>query len=600
MTDTTTTPESAAPAADGTPAPAEKKSAPKKSSGGLGGKVLAELQEIASGLGITDVQGMRKGALIDAIKQARGESPAPAKADAAPAKADAAAAKAQTTTSEPATAPAEAKAEKPAKGDRPRAESDQADERADKQTDKQAEKPAAKDGEGDTQSSRRRNQGNNQGGQNQGNQGGQNKGNQGGNQGGQNQPKPQNNQNQNGPDDEDDENGAGRRRNRRGRNRNRGMDSEPTYSDDDVLVPAAGILDILDNYAFVRTTGYLPSEQDVYVSLSMVRKWGLRRGDAITGQVRQPREGERKEKFNPMVKVESVNGLSLDDAAKRVEFAALTPVYPTERLRLEGTSAGTAARVIDLVAPIGKGQRGLVLAEPKSGRTLLLQQVATAITEANPECHVMVVVVDERPEDVTEIRRSVKGEVIASTFDRPASDHTTVAELAIGRAERLVELGHDVVVLVDGLTRLGRAYDLAAPGSHRGATPGVDAAALQAPKRFFGAARNVEDGGSLTILATATVGSGSQADEAIVEELEGTSNWELRLRRDLAARGLAPAVDVAASGTRRAELLLDPQETEAVARLRQTLADVDARQALEQLLERVEKTQSNAELLLKG
>ncbi len=393
----------------------------------------------------------------------------------------------------------------------------------------------------------------------------------------------------------------GRRRNRRGRNRNsggRGSEVDTTYTEDDVLVPAAGILDILDNYAFVRTTGYLPSENDVYVSLSMVRKWGLRRGDAVIGQVRQPREGERKEKFNPMVKIESVNGMTLDESLKRVEFAKLTPLYPSERLRLEGEAGGLTGRVVDLVAPIGKGQRGLIVSPPKAGKTMIMQQVANAITENNPECHLMIVLVDERPEEVTDFQRTVKGEVIASTFDRPATDHTTVAELAIERAKRLVELGHDVVLLLDGITRLGRAYNLAAPTSGRIMSGGVDSSALYPPKKFFGAARNIEDGGSLTILATALVETGSRMDEVIFEEFKGTGNWELRLRRDFADKRIFPAVDVDASSTRREELLMGKDELAVVWKLRRVLSGLESQQGLELILDKLKKTTSNVEFLM--
>ncbi|HUS22679.1 MAG TPA: transcription termination factor Rho [Aeromicrobium sp.] len=403
-----------------------------------------------------------------------------------------------------------------------------------------------------------------------------------------------------GSGNQDGDDGSGRRRNRRGRNRggNRGPEGDPVVTDDDVLVPAAGILDILDNYAFVRTTGYIPSESDVYVSLSMVKKWGLRKGDAIVGQVRQPREGERKEKFNPMVRVDTVNGMTIDDAKKRVEFANLTPLYPTERLRLEGQASGLTGRVIDLVAPIGKGQRGLIVSPPKAGKTMIMQQIANAITENNPEVHLMVVLVDERPEEVTDFQRSVKGEVIASTFDRPAADHTIVAELAIERAKRLVELGHDVVVLLDGITRLGRAYNLATPASGRIMSGGVDSSALYPPKKFFGAARSIEDGGSLTIIATALVETGSRMDEVIFEEFKGTGNMELRLRREFSDKRIFPAIDVSASSTRREELLIDKDELAIVWKLRRLLSSLEGSQGLELVLDKLKKSSTNAEFLL--
>ncbi|MDP3969774.1 MAG: transcription termination factor Rho, partial [Nocardioides sp.] len=411
-----------------------------------------------------------------------------------------------------------------------------------------------------------------------------------------------------------EEDGGGRRnRRRRGRDRDRNerperperpggraTRSEPDTQvrEDDVLVPAAGILDVLDNYAFVRTSGYLPGADDVYVSLSMVRKFGLRRGDAITGQVRQPREGERKEKFNPLVRLESVNGTDPEAARNRVEFSKFTPLHASERLRLETESTNLIGRVIDIAAPIGKGQRGLIVSPPKAGKTMVLQSIANSITANNPECHLMIVLVDERPEEVTDFQRTVKGEVIASTFDRPASDHTMVAELAIERAKRLVELGHDVVVLLDSITRLGRAYNLAAPASGRILSGGVDSSALYPPKRFFGAARNIEDGGSLTILATALIETGSKMDEVIFEEFKGTGNMELRLRREFADKRIFPAIDAVQSGTRREELLMSKEELAIVWKLRRVLSSLDGQQALELLLERLKKSHSNIEFLM--
>jgi len=402
--------------------------------------------------------------------------------------------------------------------------------------------------------------------------------------------------------------GSRRNRRRRGRDRDRagrpggvpGQRNEPdtTILEDDVLVPAAGILDVLDNYAFVRTSGYLPGPDDVYVSLSMVRKFGLRRGDALVGQVRQPREGERKEKFNPMVRIDSVNGADPEIAKGRVEFAKLTPLYPTERLRLETDPGNLIGRVIDIAAPVGKGQRGLIVSPAKAGKTMIMQSIASSIATNNPECHLMVVLVDERPEEVTDFERSVKGEVISSTFDRPASDHTMVAELAIERAKRLVELGHDVVVLLDGITRLGRAYNLATPASGRILSGGVDSAALYPPKKFFGAARNIENGGSLTILATALIESGSKMDEVIFEEFKGTGNMEIRLRRDFADKRLFPAIDAVQSGTRREELLMGQEELAIVWKLRRVLSSLDGQQALELLLERLKKSQTNIEFLM--
>ena len=404
----------------------------------------------------------------------------------------------------------------------------------------------------------------------------------------------------------DGEAGRGGRRRNRDRNRKRrgtGSDlaalDEPEVTEDDVLLPVAGILDILESYAFVRTSGYLPGPNDVYVSLNQVKKYGLRRGDAVTGAVRQPQEGEQqRQKFNALVRLDSVNGAPADRMRTRPEFSKLTPLYPEEHLRLETGQQKLTQRVIDLVAPIGKGQRGLIVAPPKAGKTIIMQQMANAITTNNPEVHLMVVLVDERPEEVTDMERTVKGEVIASTFDRPASDHTIVAELAIERAKRLVELGQDVVVLLDSITRLSRAYNLAAPASGRILSGGVDASALYPPKRFFGAARNIEDGGSLTIVASALVETGSKMDEVIFEEFKGTGNMELRLSRSLADRRIFPAVDVNASGTRREELLMSPEELKIVWKLRRVMGGLDQQQAIELLLGKMRETSSNAEFLL--
>ncbi|MDO9395887.1 MAG: transcription termination factor Rho [Herbiconiux sp.] len=400
--------------------------------------------------------------------------------------------------------------------------------------------------------------------------------------------------------DRGDRGARNRYRDRKRRGQTGGDEIEPEISEDDVLIPVAGILDILDNYAFVRTSGYLPGNSDVYVSLGQVKKYNLRKGDAVVGSIRQPREGDAagRQKYNAIVRIESINGLPVEEAQNRVEFGKLTPLYPQERLRLETEPGKLTQRIIDLVAPIGKGQRGLIVAPPKAGKTIVLQQIANAISTNNPEVHLMVVLVDERPEEVTDMQRTVKGEVIASTFDRPAEDHTTVAELAIERAKRLVELGHDVVVLLDSITRLGRAYNLASPASGRILSGGVDASALYPPKRFFGAARNIENGGSLTILATALVETGSKMDEVIFEEFKGTGNSELRLSRQLADKRIFPAVDVNASSTRREELLMGADETKITWKLRRALAGVDQQQALEIVLGRLKETSSNVEFLM--
>jgi len=396
-----------------------------------------------------------------------------------------------------------------------------------------------------------------------------------------------------------------RDRNDRRRGRNQGPDVDDVeVTEDDVLLPVAGILDVLENYAFIRTSGYLPGPNDVYVSLAQVKKYNLRKGDAVVGAIRAPRDGEdrnqqsTRQKFNALVRVTSVNGKTAEELKDRVEFAKLVPLYPSERLRLETDPKKIGPRVIDLVAPIGKGQRGLIVSPPKAGKTLILQSIANAITTNNPEVHLMMVLVDERPEEVTDMQRTVKGEVIASTFDRPADDHTTVAELSIERAKRLVEMGMDVVVLLDSMTRLGRAYNLAAPASGRILSGGVDSAALYPPKRFFGAARNIENGGSLTILATALVETGSKMDEVIFEEFKGTGNMELRLSRQLADKRIFPAVDVNASGTRREENLLSPEEVKIMWKLRRVLSGLETQQSLELLTNKIRETGSNVEFLM--
>ncbi|MFG2408334.1 transcription termination factor Rho [Streptomyces brevispora] len=652
----------------------------RRSGTGLEGMVLAELQQVASGLGIKSTARMRKSQLIEVIKEtqaggssapkAKAKAAAAAPADEAEAKpkrratskartgagdetpaaaapADKAAAQQQidipgqpASDEQPtgerrrrrATAQAgspETKAEtktdtkaqaKDRTQDEPRREAP-AEDRSDAKAEAAADNAEGRRGDrqdrgqrgergdrgdrGDRRERQRDRRG--KGGDEQGGgQGGQRQQRQGQGQGqsqGQSQGQGQGQQGGGGPQDDgfDDEGGRrgrrGRYRDRRGR---RGRDDfasdAPPVTDDDVLIPVAGILDILDNYAFIRTSGYLPGPNDVYVSLAQVRKSGLRKGDHVTGAVRQPKDGERREKFNALVRLDTVNGA--ETGRGRPEFQKLTPLYPQDRLRLETDSNVLTTRIIDLVAPIGKGQRGLIVAPPKTGKTMILQAIANAITVNSPECHLMVVLVDERPEEVTDMQRSVKGEVISSTFDRPAEDHTTVAELAIERAKRLVELGHDVVVLLDSITRLGRAYNLAAPASGRILSGGVDSTALYPPKRFFGAARNIEDGGSLTILATALVETGSRMDEVIFEEFKGTGNMELKLDRKLSDKRIFPAVDVDASSTRKEEILLGSDELAIVWKLRRVLHALDQQQAIELLLDRMKKTQSNAEFLL--
>ncbi|MFI8811066.1 transcription termination factor Rho [Streptomyces sp. NPDC055082] len=639
----------------------------RRSGTGLEGMVLAELQQVASGLGIRGTARMRKSQLIEVIKEAQaGGSAAPktsSKAAAAPAGTDAESkpkrrATSKARTGDEAAAPAD-KADaqqqidipgQPASDDQPAgerrrrratAQAGSPDTKAEAKSEPQAEQKNEDRGEakgdakaesaadsaegrrgdrrdrgergerGERGDRRERQRDRRSKGDDQGQQGGgqrpQRQG-QGQTQSqgqGQTQGQGQGQQNRdNGPDDGYDDEAGGRRgrrgryRDRRGRRGREDFASDVQVADDDVLIPVAGILDILDNYAFIRTSGYLPGPNDVYVSLAQVRKNGLRKGDHVTGAVRQPKDGERREKFNALVRLDSVNGMAPETGRGRPEFQKLTPLYPQDRLRLETDSNVLTTRIIDLVAPIGKGQRGLIVAPPKTGKTMILQAIANAITVNSPECHLMVVLVDERPEEVTDMQRSVKGEVISSTFDRPAEDHTTVAELAIERAKRLVELGHDVVVLLDSITRLGRAYNLAAPASGRILSGGVDSTALYPPKRFFGAARNIEDGGSLTILATALVETGSRMDEVIFEEFKGTGNMELKLDRKLSDKRIFPAVDVDASSTRKEEILLGTDELAVVWKLRRVLHALDQQQAIELLLDRMKKTQSNAEFLL--
>ncbi|OIJ90650.1 transcription termination factor Rho [Streptomyces monashensis] len=643
----------AAPATDAS-APATGAGSRRRRGTGLEGMVLAELQQVASGLGIRGTARMRKSQLIEVIKEAQAAGGG-APAGGAAAKAEAATetkpkrratSKARTGEAADGDKKAEAPAEKavaqqqieipgqPASDDAPTerrrrratadagsptasgAETVVAEAKAETRTEsavtsaqQQGEGAKGDAGEGEGRGRRdRRERGRDRdrrgkGDEQQGQGGRQDRQQQGGQQQGGGRQDRQDRQRDNGPQDDDDFEGGrrgrrGRYRDRRGRRGRDEFANEPQLAEDDVLIPVAGILDILDNYAFIRTSGYLPGPNDVYVSLAQVRKNGLRKGDHVTGAVRQPKEGERREKFNALVRLDSVNGMAPEHGRGRPEFNKLTPLYPQDRLRLETDPGVLTTRIIDLVSPIGKGQRGLIVAPPKTGKTMIMQAIANAITHNNPECHLMVVLVDERPEEVTDMQRSVKGEVISSTFDRPAEDHTTVAELAIERAKRLVELGHDVVVLLDSITRLGRAYNLAAPASGRILSGGVDSTALYPPKRFFGAARNIEDGGSLTILATALVDTGSRMDEVIFEEFKGTGNAELKLDRKLADKRIFPAVDVDASGTRKEEILLGAEELAITWKLRRVLHALDSQQAIELLLDKMKQTKSNAEFLL--
>jgi len=548
-------------------------------SAALSAMKLPQLQALASELGVSGTAKMRKSDLVEAIKNGG----APVEAPQQPVQAEQ-------------SAPPQAPAEQPA-AEQPQAEG--AAERA-RRAALAVTEAAANDGvriEAPTTD------GGEQGQQNQQRQNNR-----------QNQQRDNQNRNDNqaqasGNDGDDDRSG----RRRRGRGRGRGRQGETRQGgqivdspdedevrEDEELTPVGGIVDVLDNYAFIRTTGYMPGKTDVYVSMNQVRKYGLRRGDAVTGTARAPRPGERgqRQKFSALAHINTVNGLDTEAAKARPDFGDLTPLYPQSRLHLETDSRNLTNRVIDLVAPIGKGQRGLIVSPPKAGKTLVMQSIANAVATNNPEVHLMIVLVDERPEEVTDFQRSVKGEVIASTFDRPAADHTMVAELAIERAKRLVEMGQDVLILLDGITRLGRAYNLAAPASGRILSGGVDSSALYPPKKFFGAARNIENGGSLTILATALVETGSKMDEVIFEEFKGTGNMELKLSRQLADRRIFPAVDVNASGTRREEILVSPEELKVSWKLRRVLSGLETQAAAELLLGRLKENKTNAEFLM--
>jgi len=607
----------------GTAAPTESVERAKRRSGSLSSMLLPELQSLATSLGIQPSK-LRKSELIAAIETVRSGGSSGGKSTAEPA----AAAPRERRRASRAAGPAEGDGGSASEAPAP-AQRDTVVDRVEAQAVRTVETEPAPATEREIPQQRgdqrqRNLQGvgqSGQGGQNrnqqgagQGGQGGQNRNQQGGGQGGQSGQGGQNRNQQGGQNlgDDDDELGGrrGRRyrdRNRRGRDRfNEGQggggnrNDEVVIGEDDVLIPVAGILDNIEdkNTWFVRTGGYFAGPDDVYVSNSVVRRYNLRRGDAVTGVVRQPREGERKEKFNPLVRLDTVNGLDPEAAKNRVEFTKLTPLYPQDRLRLETESHIMTTRVIDLVMPIGKGQRALIVSPPKAGKTSVLQAIANAITTNNPEVHLMVVLVDERPEEVTDMQRSVKGEVIASTFDRRPQDHTMVAELSIERAKRLVEMGHDVVVLLDSITRLGRAYNLAAPASGRILSGGVDSTALYPPKRFLGAARNIEHGGSLTILATALVETGSTMDTVIFEEFKGTGNAELILDRKIADKRVFPAVDVDKSGTRKEEILLSPDELSVILKLRRVLHSLEPQQGIELLLDRLRKTSTNYEFLM--
>jgi transcription termination factor Rho len=604
----------------------------KRRGGSLSSMLLPELQQLAGTMGIATGK-LRKSELVAAIQQARAGGSADAQPTLADAPAESAAAPAtqrreRRSSSRAAGSPVAESADAPAASDAPPATADAATEAP---TERRGQSERGDRNDRPNQNGQRRSQGGqNQNDQSQADTGGQNR--QGDRQNDRRpndrqsdrpndrqsdrpNDRPNDRQNDRQSDrDDDDFDGSRRRgrryRDRRGRTRERapgtggavggGNDAEPTVTEDDVLLPVAGILDAIEekNTWFIRTGGYFAGSDDVYVANSFVRRFALRRGDAVTGAIRQPREGERREKFNPLVRLDTVNGRDPEESKSRIDFNKLTPLYPQERLRLETEPHILTTRVIDLVMPIGKGQRALIVSPPKAGKTMVLQAIANAIATNNPEVHLMVVLVDERPEEVTDMQRSVKGEVIASTFDRRPQDHTMVAELATERAKRLVEMGHDVVVLLDSITRLGRAYNLAAPASGRILSGGVDSTALYPPKRFLGAARNIENGGSLTIIATALVETGSAGDTVIYEEFKGTGNAELRLKREIADKRVFPAIDVDPSGTRKEELLLSPDELAVTVKLRRVLHALESQQAIDLLLDRLRKTRTNVEFLM--
>ena len=620
---------------------------------------LPELRKLAAERGLRGVSGLRKGDLITALTTGQ----VPVRAAKAAAKA-ADAPKAEDKTEETASTPRRAarKASRPAgsaeeknhdaqKGAKsnPEQSSDQGSAQGSEHGDNDADKGGKNDEQRYESRSWRRarlrrarrawereareeakasgHDGQNNGQDNSANQGGNNDGqsksedNQGrhdnsgrhDNGGGNNNGGNNNRRDNNNRHDDDNNHGGGGRRNRRNRRNRRGRDrdgggnggNDLQIREGDEVQIVGGILEVVDNnVAFLRTTGYRAASSDVFVNNNLVRRLGLRSGDALTGKVKVSGpththgNGRNRRKYNQLVEVDTVNGLDPSSAKERPDFAKLTPLYPNQRLRLETDPKILTTRVIDLIMPIGKGQRALIVSPPKAGKTTILQNIANAIAANSPECYLMVVLVDERPEEVTDMQRSVKGEVIASTFDRPPSEHTSVAELAIERAKRLVEQGKDVVVLLDSITRLGRAYNNSSPASGRILSGGVDSNALYPPKRFLGAARNIENGGSLTIIATAMVETGSTGDTVIFEEFKGTGNAELKLDRAISERRIFPAVDVNPSGTRKDELLLVPEEARIMTKLRRILSGLDSFAAIDLLIKQLKKTRSNGEFLM--
>ena len=400
------------------------------------------------------------------------------------------------------------------------------------------------------------------------------------------------------PEKSEEKSNEGKDRKRTERRDDRPKKKENNIKDFDGTISNEGVLEIMqDGYGFLRSSdyNYLASPDDIYVSPSQIKLFGLKTGDSVKGQIRPPKEGE---KYFALLRVESVNGKTTEEIRDRVAFEYLTPLFPDEKLNLSSKPTNYSTRIVDLFAPIGKGQRGMIVAQPKTGKTVLLKNLANAIAENHPECYLMILLIDERPEEVTDMARSVKAEVIASTFDEQAEKHVKVSNLVLEKAKRMVECGHDVVILLDSITRLARAHNTVVPSSGKILSGGVDANALHKPKRFFGAARNVENGGSLTIIATALIETGSKMDEVIFEEFKGTGNMELQLDRKLANKRVYPAIDVPASGTRREDLLMDKEELQRVWILRKFMSDMNSNEAMEFLLERMKGTQNNAEFLI--
>ncbi len=525
----------------------------------LQGKVLPELKQIAQKLGVEGHQRLKKADLIDAIVEAANGG-RPSQGGGEP----------EASASAEETTPAETPREETPRRDEERTDSDdRSDDRSDAGSD---EGPDEGSSSGNRADGRERTGGE--------------------------RPRERGPSGDRGP--RDDGRNRGRRRRNRGRDRERGprepRERQEREEDLQNAPVRTGILDILpEGYGFLRTNGYLPGNDDVYVSLSQIRRFQLRKGDEVAGAIRSPKESE---KYMALLRIETVNGMTPDDARQRRDFEKLTPLFPDDRYRLEHAPTGVTERVIDLVAPIGKGQRGMVVSPPKAGKTTVLKQIANGILQADPETHVMVLLVDERPEEVTDWQRTVEAaEVVYSTFDKPADQHIQVTELVLERAKRLVEQGRDVAILLDSVTRLARAYNLAAPASGKILSGGVDSTALYPPKRFFGAARNIEEGGSLTIIASALVETGSRMDEVIFEEFKGTGNMELRLDRALSEKRIFPAINIEASGTRKEELLMSSEELALVWRLRRVLHALEGGASLEMLIDKIRSTKSNEQFL---